>query len=101
MEAGDRPAASRYYPLSPAQAKHFWALMNANIHWTYTNTCASFATEVVEEVVGEDLDADDYGGFETPRELGQSLLDLEKRDPTSFHAPKQLPKNPAERSSSR
>jgi hypothetical protein len=74
--------------------------MRSNIAWEYTNTCASFATEVVDEVVGEDLDADDYGGFETPRELGKSILELEARDPTAFHAPKPLPKHPAESSGS-
>ena len=86
MEARDTAKASRCYTLSDAQTKHFWALMRSNIAWDYTNTCASFATEVVEEVVGEDLDADDYGGFETPRELRKSILELEARDPTAFHA---------------
>lgn len=94
MESGDQPMASRYYKLSPAQANHFWALMRANVAWRYTNTCASWATEVVEDVIGEDLDADDHGGFETPRELGQSILGLEKREPTSFHAPKAVVKPP-------
>lgn len=53
---------------------------------------------MVNEVVGEDLDADDYGGFETPRELGQTIRDLERRDPTSEHSPKQLTRNPGESS---
>ncbi len=69
--------------------------MQANVAWRYTNTCASWASEVVEEVVGEDVDADDYGGFETPRELGRNILLLEKQQPTTLFSPKPLQQNPA------
>ena len=41
LEASAKSAASRYYRLSEAQAKHFQALMKANVAWRYTNTCAS------------------------------------------------------------
>lgn len=95
LEDGQTAAASRYYRLSDAQAKHFNALMQANVAWRYTNTCASWATEVVEEVVGEDLNADDYMGFDTPRELGASIQAMEKKHPTSPHSPKPLRQNPA------
>jgi hypothetical protein len=99
MEAADRPAASRYYKLSPAQAIQFNALMRANVHWRYTNNCSSWASEVVDAVIGEDVDADDYGGVETPRELGRNILLLEASDPTSVYAPKAVGKNPASSSS--
>lgn len=48
-----------------------------NVAWKYTNTCASRATEIVNEVIGVNIDADDWGGFETPRELGTHILVLE------------------------
>lgn len=94
MEASQKAVASRYYRLSDAQAKHFNKLMSANVAWRYTNTCASWASEIVEEVIGEDVDADDYGGFETPRELGRNILLLEKKQPTSLSSPKPLKQNP-------
>jgi hypothetical protein len=95
LEASAKAVASRYYKLSDAQAKHFKALMLSNVGWRYTNTCASWASEVVYEIVGEDVDSDDYLGFETPRELGRNILLLERTDPTSMHAPKKLERNPA------
>ena len=45
-------------------------------YWIGTTTCASFASEVFYEVTGIDVDADDYVGFETPRELGKSIREL-------------------------
>lgn len=95
MEASATAAASRYYRLSDAQGKHFNALMTANVTWRYTNTCASWASEVVNEIVGEDLDADDWAGFETPRELGESILQAEKKNPTTITSPRPLKNNPA------
>lgn len=95
MEASAKAAASRYYRLSDAQQKHFFALMKSNVEWRYTNTCASWATEVVEELLGEDVDADDWAGFETPRELGKSIRELEAKQPTTMFAPKPLKHNPA------
>jgi hypothetical protein len=95
LEASSKSVASRYYRLSDAQAKVFNSLVASNITWRITNTCASFASEIVGEVVGEDIDADDYGGFETPRELGESILRLEKKLATSLQTPKPLKQNPA------
>ena len=60
------------------------SIIGENWEWRYTNRCASFASEVVEAVVGEEIDADDNFGFETPRELGNSILELEKMMPTSL-----------------
>jgi hypothetical protein len=95
MEIRSKAKENRYYRLSDAQSKHFDALMKANIGWTYTNTCAAWASDVVESLIGEDIDSDDYLGFETPRELGQSISELEKTDPTSRLSPKKVSKNPA------
>jgi RHS repeat-associated protein len=73
--------ASRYYTLTPEQEARLVKELTSNVHWSYTNTCAAWASEVVVNVVGEDVDADDWFGFATPRELGQSILRLER----SFH----------------
>lgn len=87
--------ANRYYKLSAPQAIHFDHLMQANVHWRMTNNCSSWASEIVRAVIGEDVDADDNFGFETPRELGRSIQALEARDPTSFLKPKQVRNDPA------
>lgn len=101
MEASSTSAASRYYRLSDAQAKHFNALMKANVAWRYTNTCASWASEIVSEVVSEDVDSDDWAGFETPRELGRNIQKLEAKQPTNLGSPKPLKDNPASSSMKR
>ena len=95
MEISSRSKASRYYQLSEAQSKNFDALMRANVAWTYTNTCASWASDIVKNIIGDDVDADDYFGFETPRELGSSINKLELKNPTSRLCPKRVHKNPA------
>ncbi len=69
--------------------------MKANAHWFYTNNCSSWASKIVNEVVGADVDADDWLGIETPRELGRNILLLEKKYPTSIHAPKHVRNEPA------
>lgn len=95
MERNSKAKASRYYSLSPAQAQRFRAQTKSNVQWFYTNNCSSWASEVVLEVTGEDVDADDWLGIETPRELGQNILKLEERDPTSLMTPKKLRNDPA------
>ncbi len=69
--------------------------MQSNVTWRYTNNCSSFASEIVEEVIGEDVDADDWGGVETPRELGRNILILEAKQAPTISSPKQLNANPA------
>lgn len=95
LEASAKAVASRYYKLSDAQAKRFNSLVKSNVHWFYTHNCSSWASDVVREVVGQDVDADDWFGVETPRELGRNILLLEGKDPTSIFAPKRVNRNPA------
>lgn len=95
LEASATAVASRYYKLIGAQAIHFDTLLKANVHWFYTHNCSFWVSNVVQEILGEDVDADDYFGIETPRELGRNILRLEKKDPTSIHAAKCLKRNPA------
>lgn len=41
--------------------------------WAVTDTCASFSSEVFQSTTGVDIDADEWLGFETPREVGQNI----------------------------
>lgn len=49
-------------------------ILGKNHSWRITNNCASFASETFEEVTGVNIDADDWLGIETPREIGDSIL---------------------------
>lgn len=95
LEASANAVASRYYRLSDAQARYFNTLVRANVHWFYTHNCSSWASDIVWEVVGEDVDADDWMGIETPRELCRNIQALEINDPTTINTPKRLSRNPA------
>lgn len=89
MEAGDTPAASRYYRLTPEQATRLDNLLKANETWGYTHNCSSWARDTVESVTGVRLNADDPGALwtETPRQLGDSIHRLEEKDRTSPESP--------------
>jgi hypothetical protein len=97
MEDRSKPAVSRYYLLSPRQLARLKTLIARHASWGYTNNCASWASETVSVVVGEDVSADDWGllGAETPRKLGATLTQMEAKDPTSRFAPKAIAEAPA------
>jgi len=88
MEADQTPAASRYYELSEQQAARLNLLLGMNVSWGYTHNCSSWASDVVREVAKQDIDADDWLGIETPRELGRNILRLERKEATSPESPK-------------
>jgi len=89
--------ASRYYKLSSIQALKLDQGLKRVVTWRYTNTCASWASELLHEITGVDIDADDWAGFETPRELGKHILALEKSKGLTS---KRSPAQPALRGSS-
>ncbi|WP_394780061.1 hypothetical protein [Undibacterium sp.] len=91
MEDGQVSATERYYRLSPRQAAVLEQKLKENVGWHYTNTCASWASETVLAVTGEDVDANDTLGFETPRHLSKSITTLEKRRPTNISNPQGIP----------
>lgn len=94
-EKNYKPLASRYYKLTEAQAKRAVALMGSYTSWRFTNTCASWATAVVRELLGEDLDASELGGLtDTPRALGKVISELEAKNPTSISKPTRIISNP-------
>lgn len=79
------------------------AVLNAAISrlwtWTFTNTCASFASEVFYEVTQIDIDADEFMGFETPREIGESILEANGGNPRPIAASPAATGNPPPASS--
>lgn len=101
LENNANRAANRYYQLSPEQSKKLETLLQRNVTWGHTNNCSSWASDLVYEIVNEDVDADDNMGIETPRELGRNIILLEAKDPTSLHIPKALGKKHAQSSSSK
>lgn len=87
LERTIRAKASRYYLLSQSQRKKLVLKLRENVTWKYTHNCSSWASDLIYEVLGEDVDADDWLSIETPRELGRNILILEGKSPTSSHAP--------------
>ena len=84
--------SSRYYDLNDEQAKKAKDYINRPHGYNYpTNNCSSFASDAANEIVGEDVDADSWFGFETPEELKENIQELENKDPTSQLAPKPAP----------
>ncbi|MCH2110460.1 MAG: hypothetical protein MK135_14145 [Polyangiaceae bacterium] len=79
--------ASRYFSITESEKERLEALIAVDEGWLETNNCSSWASETVEEVVGVDVDADDWMGFETPRELGGNIQSLEAADPSSPERP--------------
>ena len=101
------PRTGRYYVLTESQEKRLEKWLKRKQRYRMilgipTHNCASWASETVKHVVGEDLNADDPDayGVETPSELGVSIAKLEKNDPTSIHSPKGPPEKGKEDSSS-
>ena len=92
LENGQVPLYSRYYDLTPEQIKRWNDFLNRRDDWSYSHTCADWASDGVRNVTGENVDADDWLGFETPRELSESIRNLERSFPTSLSSP--LPPRP-------
>lgn len=86
---GYQSKARRYYGLSEGQARSATAVLSASGNWRFTNTCASWATEVVRRLVGEEIaSAELAGATNTPRALGAAIHRLEGQSPTSLHMPR-------------
>jgi len=94
-QRGYRAKASRHYKLDSVQGRRAVQVLGHFQSWRFTNTCASWARAVVRELLGEDLDASELAGAtDTPRRLAESILALERRDPTSLLRPKTIHRNP-------
>lgn len=62
------------HPLTATERQTLDTFVATPQHWTCTNTCASFASETFYAVTGIDIDADEFVGFETPREIGEHII---------------------------
>jgi len=83
-----RGIENRYYALTLIQYMKLKDLINTTEHWFYTNNCSSWVSEVVKKLYKTEVDADDWFGIETPRELSGSIWLLERKEPTSVDNPK-------------
>jgi fibronectin type 3 domain-containing protein len=80
--------ANRFYAIFEDQRDLFLGWVTSVFHWHYVYTCASWASETIKYITGEDVDADDNAlGFETPREIIKSINALEVSDPSSISQP--------------
>lgn len=91
------PGHRRYYLLLPSQYDVLISWLNEDHDFAWGGTiipptydCASFASDTIATVVGEDVDADDILGFETPREVSQSIDALELNDPLAVNNPAEV-----------
>lgn len=96
-EKGYTAVASRYYALEAGQAGVATKIIGEFIGWRYSNTCASWAKDVVRRLTGEELaSADMLGVTDTPRALGSAILSLERKQATSLQLPKRVRGNPVQ-----
>jgi hypothetical protein len=87
MEDGYLSEHSRYVEITPDQLEDFEDFADNVDTWGYMHTCAEWATDAWSETTGEWVDPNDYFGYETPRMVSQSIIELEKKDPTSPGTP--------------
>lgn len=98
LEAESVPNASRYFELTPRQLERLDQALNENVQWSYTNTCASWATDTLHKVTGQKLEASEFVLTDTPRELIDAIRNAERLQPTSPtrpHPPLEAPPRPA------
>lgn len=90
-----RAKASRYYRLTQTEARSATRVLTTNASWRFSNTCASWATNVVRGLTGEELGSSEWGGWtNTPRALANAIVALERKQPTSLASPKIVVGNP-------
>lgn len=79
---------NRYYLLIPSEVASLNTYIGTVDAWSYFHTCANWAEGAVHAAVGENVDANDYLGFGTPREISRSIRDLEAANPTNVDKPR-------------
>lgn len=90
IENGFQATASRYYALTPDQALAFEAAVAERVTWGYTNTCASWASDTAFRVTGERVNASELLGLTgTPRQIRESIEQLERHRATAPDRPQQ------------
>jgi hypothetical protein len=81
---------SRYYKLNDKPEKILVEIIETPNTWEYWHTCADWASETIQAVTGEEVDANDWLWIGTPRELFESIRELESLKQTSIEKPLQL-----------
>jgi len=79
---------NRYFELSAIKYAKFIQLVATTAHWRMTNNCSSWASDMIYNLFKIDIDADEFLGLETPRELSDSIRILEMKQKTSIASPK-------------
>jgi hypothetical protein len=83
-----RPKASRYYGLRQGQSTKAIMFIGQYAGWRATYTCATWATEKIEQIFGVELASREFFGFtNTPRALGLALTRLNALSRTSVSNP--------------
>ena len=77
--------------ITEEQMAAFEATLAEDWSWTITCTCASFASETFYDTTGVDIDADEFLGFETPREIGEHIIEANDGEATPVGTPEPGP----------
>lgn len=76
-------------PSAPNQGMLASRVIGVYTGWRVTNTCATWASNVVRELTGEEIKSSEFVGLtNTPRALGNALLFLESMQHTSLARPR-------------
>jgi hypothetical protein len=79
---------NRYYALAPSEFSSFLTFVTTYHAYTYLYNCASWASDLVLAIIGEDVDADSsWFGIELPAEFGESIILLQVADPSNMGVP--------------
>ena len=88
VEAGAAATASRYDQITPQQAAELETRQTKNVKWASSNSCASWAGDIVRAVTGHRLQSSDlFGLSDPPRRLVSSIDALEQQRDTSPENP--------------
>ena len=86
------PKHSRYYKLSKEQENLLKKYIEMPAKWEYWYTCADWASDAINFVTKEKIDVNDWLWIGTPRELSQSIIEIEKTNHSTFQNPIQTRK---------
>lgn len=70
-----KPTSSASFDLTTQQFTQLTEFIETQDTWTPWNTCANWASDAVQAATGVDIDAHDWLGIGTPRELTKSIMD--------------------------
>jgi RHS repeat-associated protein len=89
-ERDSKREQQRFYELTPEQEIKLVNYLNKHAVWDYENNCSDWASDLVGEVVGEEVSPMESWGYGTARTLSKSIKKLEKKNSTSHLDPEIL-----------